>query len=124
STLAQFLGVASDLEIEFCLASVDPDGNPTNGIERRSTTRTSWGTGNAMKRYAQGGLDAWPKDSYLNMWSCEIGGGILGFATFPGGNAADDGVVVGPNYFGSRDYDVNNNFYLSAPFDLGRTMTH
>jgi hypothetical protein len=123
-TLPEFQDVAADLEIEFCLASVDPAGNPTTGIERKSSTRSSWGTGSAMKRSGQGGFDAWPRDSYLNMWSCNIGGGILGFATFPGGNAADDGVVVSPQYFGSRDYDTNNDFYLSSPFDLGRTMTH
>lgn len=124
NTLAQFVGVAADFEIEFCLASQDPNGNPTTGIERRSSTRSTWGTGTTMKRYAQGGLDAWPADSYLNMWVCNIGGGILGFATFPGGAAANDGVVVSPNYFGSSDYDVSSNFYLSAPYDLGRTLTH
>lgn len=124
NTLPEFLGVAADTEIEFCLASVDPEGNPTSGIERRSSTRGSWGTGNLMKRSSSGGLDAWPRNSYLNMWSCNIGGGILGFATFPGGPAADDGVVVSPNYFGSKDFDTNNDFYLSSPFDLGRTMTH
>jgi len=124
NTLPDFLGVATDMEIEFCLASVDPQGNPTSGIERRSSTRSSWGTGTVMKRTAQGGLDAWPSSSYMNMWSCNIGGGILGFATFPGGNAANDGVVSSPQYFGSSDYDTNNDFFLSAPYDLGRTMTH
>ena len=39
STLSDFVGVAADTEIEFCLASVDPDGNPTTGITRTSTSR-------------------------------------------------------------------------------------
>ncbi len=125
NTLPEFLGVAADMEIEFCMASVDPNGNPTNGIERKSSTRSSWGTGTAMKRASSGGLDAWSRDSYLNMWVCNIGSSILGFATFPGGNAADDGVVMSPQYFGSSDKEgPGEDFYLNTPFDLGRTTTH
>jgi hypothetical protein len=36
-TPAEFEGVAADFEIEFCLATVDPDGNPTTGIIRVPT---------------------------------------------------------------------------------------
>ena len=123
-TLLQFKPVAADFELEFCLASVDLDGNPTNGIDRRSSSVVAWGYGITMKHFETGGLDAWPMDSYLNMWSCNIGAGFLGFATFPGGSPEDDGVVVGSNFFGSKDYDINNDFYLSEPYHLGRIMTH
>ena len=34
---------AADMEIEFYLAQVDPDGNATNGITRTETSVTSWG---------------------------------------------------------------------------------
>ncbi len=108
---------AADSEIEFCLASVAPDGSATTGITRKSSTRTSWGTNDAMKSSSQGGVDAWNTSQYLNMWVCEIGGGILGYAQFPGGSSATDGVVMGPQYFGR----VGN---VSAPFNLGRTTTH
>ena len=107
----------ADSEIEFCLASVDPNGNSTNGITRKSSSTTSWGTNDAMKFLSNGGVDAWPTGDYLNIWVCNIGGGILGYAQFPGGASNTDGVVVGPNYFGTTGY-------LSAPFDLGRTTTH
>ncbi|MDA7558748.1 DUF5011 domain-containing protein [Flavobacteriaceae bacterium] len=113
---------AADTEIEFCLASVDMNGNSTNGITRKSSTRTSWGTNDDMKSTSQGGVDPWDTSQYLNMWVCNIGGGILGYAQFPGGNASTDGVVMGPQYFGSKD--GGSGFYLSAPFDLGRTTTH
>ncbi|RYF77048.1 MAG: zinc metalloprotease, partial [Cytophagaceae bacterium] len=53
----------------------------------------------------------------LNIWICNIGGGILGYAQFPGGSAATDGVVIGPQYFG-------NTGYVAAPYDKGRTATH
>ncbi len=108
---------AVDTEIEFCMASVDPNGNPTNGITRKSSSTSSWGTNDAMKYASQGGVNAWPASDYLNMWVCNIGGGILGYAQFPGGAAATDGVVMSPQYFG-------NTGYVSAPFNLGRTATH
>ncbi|MCL4147367.1 UNVERIFIED_CONTAM: hypothetical protein GTU68_021109 [Idotea baltica] len=107
----------ADSEIEFCLASVDPNGNSTTGITRTSSSTTSWGTNDAMKFASNGGVDAWPTGEYLNLWVCNIGGGILGYAQFPGGSSSTDGVVVGPNYFGTTGY-------LSSPFDLGRTTTH
>jgi hypothetical protein len=113
---------AADTQIEFCMATVDPNGNATTGITRKSSSTTSWGTNDAMKYSSQGGVDAWDTSQYLNMWVCNIGGGILGYAQFPGGSAATDGVVMGPNYFGSSA--KGSGFYLSAPFDLGRTTTH
>ncbi|PTX60362.1 putative secreted protein (Por secretion system target) [Kordia periserrulae] len=113
---------AVDTEIQFCLASIDPNGNATTGITRKSTTRTSWGTNDAIKSASQGGVDAWDTSQYLNMWVGNIGSGILGYAQFPGGNASTDGVVMSPQYFGSSA--KGSGFYLSAPFDLGRTTTH
>ncbi|MEO0727097.1 MAG: zinc metalloprotease, partial [Bacteroidota bacterium] len=108
---------AADAEIEFCMATVDPSGNPTNGITRTSTTRTSFSTNDDMKFDSRGGKDAWPRDDYLNMWVCDISGGILGYAQFPGGSAATDGVVMDYQYFGTIGT-------ATAPFDLGRTTTH
>lgn len=116
-TPADFISVAADSEIEFCLASVAPDGTATNGITRTATDQTSFGTNNTVKFDASGGKDAWPADEYLNVWVCDISGGILGYAQFPGGNPATDGVVNDYKYFG----DIGTATY---PFHLGRTMTH
>ncbi len=113
---------AADTQIEFALATVDPNGNTTTGITRKSSSTTAWGTNDAMKRSSQGGVDPWDSSEYLNMWVCNIGSGLLGYAQFPGGSAATDGVVMGPNYFGSSD--KGSGFYLSSPFDKGRTTTH
>ncbi|SHL59181.1 GEVED domain-containing protein [Hymenobacter psychrotolerans] len=116
-TPAAFAGLAADVGLQFVLAKRDPNGNATTGIERKSTTKTTWGTADAMKSTSTGGLNAWPAGQYLNLWVCNIGGGILGYAQFPGGPASTDGVVIGPNYFGRTGY-------LSAPFNKGRTATH
>ncbi|APX98990.1 GEVED domain-containing protein [Lacinutrix venerupis] len=112
---------AADTQIEFCLATVDPNGNATTGITRKSTTRRDWGTSDDMKRSSTGGIDPWDTSQYLNMWvvpqMLSNGGTILGYAQFPGGSAATDGVVMGYNYFGRVGA-------VSAPFDGGRTTTH
>ena len=51
---------AADSEVEFCLATVDPDGNPTSGITRTSSRKRTHGTGDGVKFTSQGGQDAWP----------------------------------------------------------------
>lgn len=108
---------AADSEIEFCLATVDPNGNATSGIIRQPTTRNGFGTNNSVKSAGSGGSNAWPAGDYLNMWVCNIGGGILGYAQFPGGAASTDGVVMDYRYFGTIGT-------ATAPFNLGRTATH
>jgi len=118
---------AADMEIEFYLAQIDPDGNPTNGITRTETNVASWGTSDDIKSSASGGVDAWDPTRYFNFWIGNIGGGILGYATFPtSAGDPNDGIVMSPQYFGSSDYEAaaGETFYLSAPYDKGRTTTH
>lgn len=107
-----FAGMGSNVNIHFTLVATN----------RKQSTKTSWGTRDAMKSSKKGGIDPTDPTTKLNIWVCNIGGGILGYAQFPGGNSATDGVVIGPNYFGSSDY--GSGFYLSAPYDKGRTATH
>ena len=92
-------------------------------ISRKYVNKTSWGTDDAMKKSSQGGVDPITPNTHMNMWICNIGGGILGYAQFPGGSASTDGVVFSPQYCGSKDYN-DGSFYLSSPFDEGRTCTH
>src|SRR5688572_4762799 len=56
-----FRVLGADTEIEFCLASVDPNGQPTTGITRTATTAANFNisTPNAVKTTAQGGKDPW-----------------------------------------------------------------
>jgi len=105
-----------DTKFEWRLATVDPNGNPTNGITRTYTSVTSFPYGNTMKYTSSGGHDAWPSQNYLNIWVCNLSGGLLGFATFPGGNPALDGVVILYSSFGR-----NSPGY---PYHMGRTTTH
>lgn len=110
-------GLVADARVEFFLTNVDPLGAPTTGITRTPTTVQAFGTNDHVKFSATGGADAWPADNFLNIWVCELGGGLLGYAQFPGGPAATDGVVILHSAFGTTGT-------ATAPFHLGRTTTH
>lgn len=117
-TPSGFQGIAADCEIEFCLATVDPSGNPTTGITRTQTSVQSFDIGaDDVKFTNQGGINAWPRNKYLNIWVCDLGGGLLGYATPPGGPASTDGVVIGYRYFGTTGT-------ATSPYNKGRTATH
>lgn len=113
----------ADCNIEFHLASTDPDGNPTDGTTRTPSTVQFFNTElDDVKSSTTGGADPWPSDDYLNIWVCNelrdsIGRIILGYAQFPGGPPSTDGVVVANFCFGKGGT-------AQAPFDLGRTATH
>ncbi|MBW4362122.1 zinc metalloprotease [Flavobacterium taihuense] len=107
STPAEFAPVAANIGITFELVK----------IVRKSTTKTSWGTRDAMKSSKKGGIDPTTPSTTLNIWACKIGNGILGYAQFPGGSLATDGVVIDSKYFGLSAND-------SYPYNLGRTATH
>jgi hypothetical protein len=113
-----FSSLAADCEIEFCLASRDPQGNSTTGITHTQTNATAFGLSDAVKRSVTGGVDAWPTDKYLNIWVCNLSNNLLGFATLPGTVLpALDGVVICYKYFGRNTPEGGN-------YNKGRTATH
>tara|TARA_B100000902_G_scaffold399758_1_gene472351 strand:+ start:3 stop:1709 length:1707 start_codon:yes stop_codon:yes gene_type:complete len=112
--------IAADCEIEFCLATIDPNGNITNGITRTQTSNSSFSiTNNNIKSTSNGGKDAWPNNDYLNLWVCNLSGGLLGYATPPtfGAIGQNDGVVIDYTNFGTIGT-------AQSPFNKGRTATH
>lgn len=95
--------VAEEINIEFYRYQT----------EWHSDGTSSWGTSNAVK-------SEYPPinpGTSLNIWVCNIGSSILGYAQFPGGSTATDGIVISPQYFGDTGY-------VSSPYDKGRTATH
>lgn len=119
NTPAAFAGLAANTQIQFCLAQRDPSGNATTGIIHKLTTVTSWSTNDNVKRSANGGDNAWDATKYLNIWACNLGSGLLGYAQFPGGSASTDGVVVLYSSVGSMLSPGT-----AAPYHYGRTATH
>lgn len=124
--------VAADVQIEFCLAMVDPNGNVLTepGIHRVTTygagTQTQTTMDNTIKP-----ATIWDANNYMNVWVANLGGGLLGYAQFPsssglsglsanGGSASTDGVVILYTSLGS----VASPTAGAAPYNLGRTLTH
>jgi PKD repeat protein len=105
---------AHNTNIQFCLAQRDPSGASTTGITRTSTTVTSFIDDDLVKFASSGGHDIWDRNKYLNIWICNLGASLLGYAQFPGGPANTDGVVILFSSLPGGD----------APFDLGRSATH
>lgn len=118
-TPSLFAGVSADMEINFCLAQQTATGAATTGINRISTTKASFTTNDGVKSTTTGGANAWDATKYLNIWVCNMSGGILGYAQFPGGAASTDGVVLQYNAVGSRTTPGS-----ASPYNLGRTATH
>jgi hypothetical protein len=110
-------GIAADCEIQFCLAKRTPTNTWTDGINRVSTTVSSFDINtDDVKFTSMGGTNVWDRTKYLNIWVCDLGGGILGYAQFPGGPASTDGVVL--------DYRYTGKTGASPPYNKGRTATH
>lgn len=114
---AYFRELAANCRITFCLAKVDPKGFATSGIVRKSTWVSMFGMDDRIKYSNQGGDDAWPADKYLNIWTGNLAGGLLGYSSVLGGPADRDGVVIRPNAFGT----LGN---VAAPFHQGKTAVH
>ena len=110
-------GLATDAKIQFALAKQDPKGKKTSGITRTETDVDVFSPDNAVKAKKTGGVNPWPTDRYLNIWVCSLGDGLLGYAQFPGGPSATDGVVILNTAFGTTGT-------ATAPFNGGRTATH
>jgi len=104
---APFKGLVADSRIEFSLARVT----------RTQTTVASFSHDDGMKKASTGGIAPITPKTHLNVWVCVLGGGLLGYAQFPGGPQGTDGVVINYQAFGSSGTAV-------APFNKGRTATH
>jgi PKD repeat protein len=125
---AAFQSVAASMDIQFCLAQTDPNGQPTTGIDRVDYGTASFGNAATESMKA---ATSWDPTKYFNIWVLNFGGdlnGVLGYAQFPsssglsglntnGGAANTDGVAIGYNYFGTTGA-------VSYPFNKGRTATH
>ncbi|MBY8962900.1 T9SS type A sorting domain-containing protein [Flavobacterium sp. D11R37] len=126
--------VGADVQIEFCLAQVDPDGQPTTGIDRVNMNLASWSESQVEDVLKPSTI--WDPTRYFNIWVCNFGSDlsdVLGYAQFPSqsglnglnnyeGSASTDGVIIGYKYFGSQSIYPQGDY--QAPYNRGRTTTH
>ena len=106
-TPAPWKGLVSDSRMEFKVVKVT----------RTKTTKNGFSFDDGVKKASTGGIAPFNPKTHLNLWVCALTGGLLGYAQFPGGPVATDGVVVNYQAFGTSGT-------AQAPFDKGRTATH
>lgn len=129
-------GLGVNTGIQFCLAKIDYEGNPTDGVDRKQydvALYTTTAQVNEVKLFTQ-----WDPEKYLNIWTFNWGGnsdlkGLLGYAQFPslsglsgldsnGGEDYTDGVAINHINFGSSE--KTNSGPFEGVYNLGRTTTH
>lgn len=96
--VAGFDTIAGDANIEFRLASIDPFGNCTNGIEHIYSHET--GNGDDYSKHNQ-----WMRSRYLNIWVVKtMRDGAAGYAYYPSGVEGTfffaDGIIILHPYIG------------------------
>jgi len=123
--------VGADMELEFVLATTDPNGNATTGITRTYVTQTSFDFLNDNQTIAN--LVHWDFEKYLNIWVVRSNGRTIGYSAFPydsqlvglGATASD---IAGQNIFDGVIIDFRNFGIccgtISTTYNLGRTTTH
>ncbi|MGV3610089.1 MAG: M43 family zinc metalloprotease [Fluviicola sp.] len=98
--ISPFDTIIGDAMIEFRLATLDPYGNCTNGIEHIYNHNTNQGDD-----YSK--LYQWDRDKYLNVWLTKTIGsaGVAGYAYYPTGVTGTgffrDGIIILHDYVGS-----------------------
>lgn len=131
STPTQYLGIASDLNVEFRLATRGPDGLPLKepGINRIDKVAMGWSAGMVTPTYVNNNIKPstqWDPELYINIWVVPLANNKLGAAQFPqqsgllGLNyndpASTDGLIITTNAFGENP--------ANTPYSKGRTTTH
>ena len=117
NTPSDFTSIATDTEINFCLAQRTPNNDTTNGITRTETSVSSFSLYDDRIYYdSLGGKNIWNSELYLNIYICDLSS-ILGFAAFPSSNADINGVVIDFESFGNIGTAI-------TPYHKGRTCTH
>ena len=117
-----FAAVRGDLNVEFRLAKIDPNGNPTSGVVRVQSELTVATVTETLSRDRVKTLSYWNSFQYFNIWVVQsmpagpdpsTDPALNGYAQFPypnptfGNNMSTDGVMI-----------------RAAVFAAGETITH
>lgn len=120
-------GNGVDLNIEFCLSSIDADGNQFVGYNSLGGTYDLWHPWDDENDEELKSLIHFPPEEYLNIYVVDLAfstnqyGNLvanLGRSSFPWDMTISpqlDGVVIDKDYFG---------YTSSVNYNLGRTLTH
>ena len=106
---SDFVGMPTDAEIEFVLATKAPNGTCFKGITRTMNALSYDGAdGDAQVTAIRNGNDvfngSWPGNKYLNVFICGEIGGAAGYTTNPSGwsgSSMTNGIWILHDYVGS-----------------------
>ncbi len=123
NVIPQFRGIAADVNIEFRLATIAPNGTCFNGITRSVTPLTVEGNGGGSQQlsYALNNNDVyrgeWDNKKYLNIIVAKEIGGAAGYTFRPSGDPRGyfNTIFILANYTGSIGISSENN---------SRSLTH
>ena len=121
--------IGADVEIEFFLASIDPNGNPSSGITRSFNLKNTYNVTNSNDLQTMSNLSYWDSNKYLNIWVATLSSGFIGYGEFPYAEIIDgldseaaenlDGVYIDHTVFGKK---IGTN--TKGLYSFGRTVTH
>lgn len=134
----------NNTNIQFCLASKDPQGNPTSGINRVNGTSVSGYANSGISSSNElqvKALSRWDNRYYLNIWVVtqidgngantanpnNFFGGTMGYAYLPTNPITaiqDRDGIVALNLAVGNDPDGSKGYRLWQPARLNRTLTH
>lgn len=106
SVWSEFDSIIGNCNIEFRLAQLDPQGKPTNGIDR-IPSKLTYGAPSGSNDNAK--LNAWPRYKYINVWVVKnMINGVAGYAYRPASvpyvdvnSKKIDGIIILQDYIGS-----------------------
>ncbi len=125
-------GNGVDVEMEFCLAIIDPNGNPTSGINRVNGTSVANYQTNGITPAGNpciGGIETsikdlsrWPVADYYNIWVVSeiCNGSFVGYASYPVGGLYDGLVIVSTSMTsnsGTLPHEIGHGFFLYHTFN-------
>lgn len=111
--------IAADANIEFRLATIDPNGNCTNGIEHIYSHETN--IGDDYSKFNQ-----WKRSNYLNIWIVKsMRNGVAGYAYYPSATEGNfffaDGIIILNTYIG-RIGTGNENGSRALTHEIGHYL--
>ncbi len=122
----EFKNLKDNPDIRFCLATKDPNGQSTNGINSKKINSISIACKQelgmrSIMHESLGGIDVWDPQKYINVYivnrdECNA----LGEAVFPwDASQEEDGIIVDFRVVGSIGTASGN-----SPFHKGLTLVH
>ncbi|REJ84323.1 MAG: hypothetical protein DWQ33_03185 [Bacteroidetes bacterium] len=100
----------TNVNIQFCLASVDPWGNPTNGITRNVSVYAdvNWTFGFNLTDDSMKNVSRWNPYRYMNIWIIRsVTGYANAYASYPSHlGQAVDGIVLSASALGGIHYII------------------